>query len=103
MSECGDAKGPINLGNPKEFTMLELANLVLELTRSESVLEHMPLPADDPMQRQPIIDRAKTVLNWSPEIELREGLAETIAWFSAIDVNEWTPPTPNWAGGLSAN
>ena len=102
MGECSDAMGPINLGNPKEFTMLELANLVLELTSSDSTLEHMSLPADDPMQRQPIIDRAKAVLDWSPEVELRDGLAETIAWFSSIDVDEWTPPTPNWAGGLSA-
>ena len=101
MSECSDAIGPINLGNPKEFTMIELATLVLELTSSDSTLEHMPLPADDPIRRQPNIDRAKTLLDWSPKIELREGLAETIAWFSAIDVDEWTPPTPNWAGGLS--
>lgn len=73
--------GPVNIGNPHEFSMLELAQNVLELTKSKSKLVHLPLPQDDPKQRQPDISLAKKELNWSPKIELREGLEKTIGYF----------------------
>lgn len=73
--------GPVNLGNPGEFTMLELAREVIELTGSKSTIEHRPLPQDDPKQRQPDITRAKETLGWEPRIPLREGLAKMIENF----------------------
>lgn len=76
--------GPVNIGNPGEFTMLELANLVIELTNSKSKLVHMPLPQDDPMQRKPVIDLAKKELGWEPTVPLREGLVKTIEYFESI-------------------
>ena len=72
---------PINLGNPYEFTMTELALLVIDLAKSESALEYKPLPSDDPRQRKPDISLAKTVLGWEPTIQLREGILETIRYF----------------------
>jgi dTDP-glucose 4,6-dehydratase len=74
-------RGPINIGNPVEFTMLELAELVLELTGSKSQLVYEALPADDPLQRCPDITLARQLLNWEPTVELREGLRHTIEWF----------------------
>jgi UDP-glucuronate decarboxylase len=74
--------GPVNLGNPGEFTMLELAEKVLELTGSSSSIEHLPLPQDDPKQRQPDISRAKKSLSWAPTVPLGEGLVKTIEYFS---------------------
>ena len=78
-----DAKvtGPINLGNPVEFTVLELAHEVLELTGSSSKLVFLPLPSDDPKQRKPNIAKAKSLLGWEPKIALKEGLKATIAYF----------------------
>ncbi len=76
--------GPVNIGNPGEFTMLELAELVIELTNSKSKLVYMPLPQDDPLQRKPIIDLAKKELDWEPKIQLREGLQKTIAYFESV-------------------
>ena len=73
--------GPINLGNPSEFTMLELAQKVINLTGSASEIVHLPLPADDPRQRRPDITRAMTILGWKPRIELDVGLTETIQYF----------------------
>jgi len=80
----GDAPGPLNIGNPGEFTMLELAELVLRLTGSTSRIEHRPLPADDPRQRRPDIAKAKKLLDWQPTIPLEEGLRRTIAYFRAL-------------------
>ena len=74
-------RGPINIGNPVEFTMLELADIVLELTKSKSQVVYKPLPSDDPLQRCPDITQAQNLLNWSPTVELREGLGRTIEWF----------------------
>jgi UDP-glucuronate decarboxylase len=102
MMDADEATGPINLGNPGEFTMLELANLVIDLTGSASELVTKPLPADDPLQRQPDITLAKSTLDWEPSIPLTEGLQKTIAWFSDMDFSQWTPPTSNWEGGLTA-
>ncbi len=73
--------GPVNLGNPGEFTMLELAEKVIELTGSNSKIIHMPLPSDDPTQRKPVIDLAKKELGWEPHITLDEGLIKTIKYF----------------------
>lgn len=79
-----DVTGPINLGNPVEFTMLELAKLVIDLTGSRSRIRFLPLPVDDPRQRQPDIGRAKSQLGWKPRVQLREGLAKTIAYFEDL-------------------
>lgn len=76
--------GPLNLGNPGEFTILELAQLVIEMTNSQSSLCYKPLPGDDPKQRQPDISLAKAVINWQPTIPLREGLAKTITYFDQL-------------------
>ena len=79
--------GPVNLGNPGEYTMLQLAETVLELTGSRSKLVFAPLPADDPRQRQPDISLAKQVLGWEPKVPLRDGLKETIAYFRQLAAN----------------
>ncbi|KGO93374.1 UDP-glucuronic acid decarboxylase family protein [Flavobacterium subsaxonicum] len=76
--------GPVNIGNPYEFTMLELAKNVIELTGSSSKLTFMPLPQDDPKQRQPDISLAKKELDWEPKVQLREGLVKTIAYFDTL-------------------
>ena len=76
--------GPVNLGNPGEFTMLELAEKVIQLTGSNSKLKFMPLPQDDPKQRQPNIELAKSKLGWKPEIPLDEGLEKTILYFRKL-------------------
>jgi UDP-glucuronate decarboxylase len=74
--------GPINLGNPVEFSMLELANTVIKLTGSKSQIIHLPLPQDDPLQRKPDISLAKQYLDWTPTVKLEEGLSKTISYFS---------------------
>jgi len=76
--------GPVNIGNPDEFTILQLAEKVLELTGSKSKLVYKPLPSDDPTQRKPDISRAKELLNWEPKINLNEGLLKTIAYFDQL-------------------
>jgi len=76
-----DRTEPTNVGNPGEFTILELAELVLEITGSSSPIVHRPLPSDDPRQRRPVIDVARDVLGWEPKVQLREGLARTVAYF----------------------
>jgi UDP-glucuronate decarboxylase len=81
MNSPDDVVGPINLGNPGEFSMRDLANMVLELTGSSSPLEFRPLPQDDPKQRRPVIDKAMEVLDWRPTTQLKEGLGKTIAYF----------------------
>ena len=75
--------GPLNLGNPVEFTMLELAQLVIELTESDSTIVFEPLPVDDPKQRQPDISLAREALDWNPKVSLRDGLRSVIAYFKA--------------------
>jgi UDP-glucuronate decarboxylase len=78
--------GPVNIGNPGEFTMLELAEKILILTASKSKIIYMPLPQDDPLQRQPDINLAKQKLDWEPKIQLEEGLVKTIEYFSKINL-----------------
>jgi len=84
MSSLPDITGPINLGNPEELTIRQLADLVLELTDSNSRIVHRPLPADDPRQRLPDVDKARRLLNWTPSVPLREGLMRTIAHFKSV-------------------
>ncbi|XZE46311.1 UDP-glucuronic acid decarboxylase family protein [Pirellulaceae bacterium SH467] len=88
--------GPMNIGNPSEFTIRELAELVVELTGAKSSIEKRPLPPDDPTRRQPDITLAKKHLGWEPTIPLREGLQKTIDWFRSIDFDHYRPPTPNY-------
>ncbi|MEL7547570.1 MAG: UDP-glucuronic acid decarboxylase family protein [Pseudomonadota bacterium] len=84
MDSKGDVIGPINLGNPGEFTIRELAELVIELTGSKSQLAYKPLPQDDPKQRQPNITLAKDNLDWEPKVPLKEGLGRTITYFDDL-------------------
>ena len=92
-----DLHGPVNMGNPGEFTIRELAELVVELSGSSSqIINERPLPSDDPLQRKPVIDLAKESLGWEPKIALRDGLSRTIAWFKETDLSLYRPPTPNY-------
>ena len=84
MMDQNEESGPINLGNPDEFTILEIAEKVIELTESKSKIIYEPLPTDDPKQRQPDISLAKAKLDWEPTIKLRDGLKDTIRYFSEI-------------------
>lgn len=84
MATGDDITGPINLGNPNEFTILELAEKIIQLTNSKSTIAFRPLPSDDPMQRQPNIDAAKSILNWEPKIQLDEGLGKAIRYFEGM-------------------
>jgi UDP-glucuronate decarboxylase len=84
MNSADDFTGPVNMGNPGEFTMLELAEKVLQLVRGKSKLAFHPLPTDDPKQRQPDISLAKSELGWEPKVSLEDGLKETIAYFRAL-------------------
>jgi UDP-glucuronate decarboxylase len=84
MATPSDFVGPVNLGNPSEFTMRELADLVLELTGSSSKIAHGPLPEDDPTRRRPDISLAKQKLDWEPQVALRDGLEKTIGYFDEM-------------------
>mgnify|MGYP002601102708 FL=1 len=84
MMNCDNFTGPVNIGNPGEFTMIELAEKVIKLTGSQSNLVYRPLPSDDPTQRKPIIDLAKEKLGWAPTINLDQGLEKTIQYFKTI-------------------
>jgi UDP-glucuronate decarboxylase len=84
METGDDVTGPINLGNPNEFTIRELAEKVIELTNSKSELVSAPLPSDDPLQRQPNIEQAQSRLGWEPVIQLEEGLRKTIQYFESL-------------------
>ena len=83
----GDQPGPLNLGNPNEFTMKELSEKVIQLTNSKSKIIYKPLPEDDPRQRQPDISKAKELLGWEPKVQLEEGLKKTIAYFDSLDLS----------------
>jgi UDP-glucuronate decarboxylase len=85
MATPNDFTGPVNIGNPGEFTMLELAQNIIELTGTKSKIVHLPLPQDDPTQRQPDISLAKEKLDgWEPIVPLREGLTKTIEYFDKL-------------------
>jgi UDP-glucuronate decarboxylase len=97
MMNADDFVGPVNIGNPDEFTVRELAELVLELTGSASPIVHRPLPTDDPVRRRPDIRLAQQRLQWQPQTALRDGLRQTIEWFRSIRMSDYRPPTPNFS------
>lgn len=82
-----ESTGPVNIGNPGEFTILELAQQIIELTNSKSKIVYEPLPSDDPLQRKPDISLAREIINWEPKIDLENGLVKTIDFFKQIEVN----------------
>jgi UDP-glucuronate decarboxylase len=96
MAAPDDFVGPVNIGNPGEFTIRELAELTVELCGSSSEIVHRPLPVDDPERRRPDITLAHDRLGWAPTIPLREGLAKTVAWFRTVNIADYRPPTPNY-------
>ena len=97
MDAPDDFPGPVNLGNPDEFTIRELAERVIELTgSSSSIVQARPLPEDDPLHRQPDIALARQKLGWEPKVALREGLKRTIDWFASVDISTFRAPTPNY-------
>ncbi len=79
-----DITGPVNVGDPNEFTMLEVAEAVIHLSKSKSSIVHMPLPVDDPKQRHPDITEGRSKLGWEPNVQLEDGLKETIAYFRKL-------------------
>jgi UDP-glucuronate decarboxylase len=91
METASDVTGPLNIGNPREFTILELAELVIAMTATKSKIRFEALPSDDPRQRQPDISKAKAILGWEPQTQLREGLAATIAYFDKLLSTEGAP------------
>ncbi len=93
MDAPDDVTGPINIGNPGEFTIKQLAEMVIELTGSSSKIINMPLPKDDPTQRKPVITQAQEKLGWEPKVDLREGLTKTIAYFKSINLDDYRKPT----------
>lgn len=87
MNSSSEVVGPINIGNPVEFSISELVSEILRLTKSKSKVVYLPLPEDDPRQRQPEITRAKKILHWEPHIQLTEGLTRTIEYFKKLGVS----------------
>jgi UDP-glucuronate decarboxylase len=96
MNSSGEHIGPINIGNPGEFTIRELADMVIEITGSKSKVVEKPLPVDDPTRRRPDITLAKKYLDWEPKVKLREGLTKTIEWFNSIRWEDYRAPTPHY-------
>jgi UDP-glucuronate decarboxylase len=96
MMNVEDFIGPVNIGNPDEFTIRELGELVIKHCKSSSQLVERDLPADDPTRRRPDISLAKAKLNWEPKVKLAEGLSKTIDWFRSVDLSDYRPPTPNY-------
>lgn len=88
MGTSGEVIGPINIGNTSEFSMLELASLVIEVTGSRSEIRHLALPSDDPRQRQPDITKARTVLGWEAKTQLRDGIERTVDYFKNLLIDE---------------
>jgi UDP-glucuronate decarboxylase len=88
--------GPVNLGNPNEFTIRELGELVWKTLGKEPKFVFKELPVDDPCRRRPDISLAKEKLGWEPKVQIEEGLRKTVEWFRSIDVAEFRPPTPNY-------
>ena len=96
MAAPDDFVGPVNIGNPGEFTIRELAELTVQLCGSSSTIVHRPLPVDDPERRRPDIALARDRLGWAPTIALRAGLERTIEWFRTVNLADYRPPTPNY-------
>jgi len=103
MDAEADCVGPINIGNPGEFTIRELAEHVIRLTGSRSTLSFADLPSDDPVQRKPDIERARDLLGWTPTIRLEEGLVRTIAYFDALLSGRPTLDAPRAAASPKAS
>jgi UDP-glucuronate decarboxylase len=96
MNGPDDFIGPVNLGNPGEFTIKQLAEIVVELVGSKSRIVYKPALEDDPTQRQPVIGLAQAKLGWEPKVPLKDGLLRTIAYFRSIDFASFRAPTPNY-------
>jgi len=96
MNASDDTVYPINIGNPGEYTIKQLAEKIIQLVGSKSKLTYHPLPTDDPTRRKPDITLAKQKLGWEPTIPLEEGLSKTIEWFKTVDIEQYRPPTPNY-------
>jgi UDP-glucuronate decarboxylase len=84
MATAAEVSGPVNIGNPVEFSMLELASMVIDLTGAQSRIVHRARPEDDPQQRRPDISRAQDLLDWKPRISLKDGLTSAIAYFERL-------------------
>jgi UDP-glucuronate decarboxylase len=84
MNSADDFYGPVNIGNPAEFTIMQLAQLIISMTKSRAGIESQPLPADDPVQRKPDISLATQKISWMPKVELEEGLFHTIDYFREV-------------------
>ncbi len=97
MNNANGFIGPVNIGNPHEFTIRQLAEQVIAMCGSKSQLVKRPLPPDDPTRRKPDISLAKKELGWEPKIELAEGLKHTVDWFKSIRLSDYRPPTPNFS------
>ncbi|HEX2839213.1 MAG TPA: UDP-glucuronic acid decarboxylase family protein [Phycisphaerales bacterium] len=96
MNSPDDFTGPVNIGNEGEFTIKQLAEMVIELTGGKSKLVYRPLPQDDPTQRKPDITLARTKLGWEPKVALRDGLVKTIESMKKLNFEDYRPPTPNY-------
>jgi UDP-glucuronate decarboxylase len=96
MNGSDDFIGPVNLGNPGEYTIRQLAELVVELTGTASKIIQEPLPDDDPTRRRPDITLAREHLDWEPTVCLQDGLQKTIDYFRGLDFESYRPPTPNY-------
>ena len=96
MNSPDDFHGPVNVGNPSERTIMELAQSIIELTGSQSSIIQKPLPPDDPTRRRPDLSLARERLDWEPVVPLEEGLRHTVDYLSGLDLSLWDPPTPFW-------
>jgi UDP-glucuronate decarboxylase len=96
MNGPDDFIGPVNIGNADEFTIMQLAEMVRDISGNNVKFTHKPLPADDPLQRKPDLTLARARLNWEPKIKLREGLTRTIEYFKSINFADYRAPTPNY-------
>jgi UDP-glucuronate decarboxylase len=97
MESPAEFTGPVNLGNPNEFTIMELAQKTIAMTGGKARLgASRPLPPDDPKQRKPDITLARARLGWEPTVQLAEGLQRTIDWMKSVDLSDFRAPTPNY-------
>jgi len=96
MMDTPDAEtGPVNLGNPDEYSVLQLAAMVAEATGTQVKVDPRRLPQDDPTRRRPDITMARKLLGWEPTIALRDGIAQTVKWFRSVELADYSPPSPN--------
>lgn len=97
LMNCSNCHTPVNLGNPCDYTIKELAEIIVEMTGSKSKIAFLPLPNDDPKQRKPDTSKARKLLDWEPKVQLRDGLEKTIAYFSNLDMRRYKSPTTHTA------